>query len=432
MNYAPYEPYSMGTSLYAIVAVADTAVLMGRIGTSGDEAQRFHYAIPPELQEQLAPGQLVWVPFRHEQRQGVVLGFDDHAPVQKVRPLTAIANAEPFLQPYQLELAQWMSRYYLAPLWDTLLLLLPPGVTQGVDRFLRRTSRPISQTLNRDQRTILAWLESRVERTPYEEIQKLLQTLKATDSAVEELTHFGLVAEEVEPRAPRVRPRLERFVRLIGTAAEQNRRFQSVGRANRAADVIQAVAEAGGTISWRQLQRLVAIDEKAMDELVEKRLIEWQGGHYVQRDYPDEPTRLSEAQERLLAWVDGQSEDTPLPLRGVQSNGFSRKTIETTAARSYLRIVDAGPLTVKLCMPLYRVNALADEWRNSASVRAVLSYLQDSPVELTRQEIFAATGASPANINALVKAGVVTIDQREVLRNPLAERQYPKKACPLY
>jgi primosomal protein N' (replication factor Y) len=418
------------TSLYAIVAVADTASLMGRIGNTSDDAQRFHYVIPPELQEQLAPGQLVWVPFRHEQRQGVVLGFDDHAPVQKVRPLTAIAQAEPFLQPYQLDLAQWMSKQYLAPLWDTLLLLLPPGVTQGVDRFLRRTPRPVSQPLNRDQRTILAWVESQPERTPYEEVQKLLQTLKATSTAVEELTQYGLVQEEVEPRAPKVRPRLERFVRLVGTTEEQNRRFQSVGRANRAADVIQAVAEGEGAIGWRHLQRLVATDEKVIDELVEKGLVEWQGGHFLQRDYPDEPTKLTEAQERLLTWVDGQSDDTPLPLREVQANGFAQKSIEATAARGYLRVVDAGPLTIRLRFPLYRVNALVDEWRNSAPVRAVLNYLQDAPVELTRQEIFSATGATPAHINALVKAGIVVIDQREVLRNPLAERLYPKSIPP--
>src|SRR5688500_3192764 len=102
-------------SLYAIVAVADTSPLAG-------DAQRFHYAIPPELQEQLAPGPLVWVPFRHEQRQGVVLAFDDHAPVRKVRPLTAITQAEPFLQPFQLQLAEWMSARYVAPLWDTMLM----------------------------------------------------------------------------------------------------------------------------------------------------------------------------------------------------------------------------------------------------------------------------------------------------------------------
>lgn len=412
-------------SLYAIVAVADTGALAARLGKGIDETQSFHYLIPPELQEQLAPGQLVWVPFRHEQRQGVVLGFADHAPVHKVRPLTAIANADPFLQPYQVELAQWMSQQYLAPLWDTLLLLLPPGVTQGVDRFLQRTARPVSHALNRDQRMILAWVEAQVQRTPYEEVQKLLQTLKATDEAVAELVQWGLIQEEVEPRAPKVRPRLERFVRLLGSTEEQNRRFHSVGRANRAADVVQAVAEAGGTVSWKQLQRLVATDEKAIDGLVEQGLLEWQGGDFVQRDDPDEPPKLSEAQARLVSWVEGQPDDVALPLRAVQAEGFSAKTIEATAARGYLRVVSAGVLTVRLKTQPYRVNPLLDEWRGSSAVRSALHYLQASPVEVTPNEIFHGTGASPANLNALVKAGIVAVEGREVLRNPLAERRYP-------
>ncbi|HYN87035.1 MAG TPA: hypothetical protein VER55_00825, partial [Ardenticatenaceae bacterium] len=109
----------------------------------------FHYAIPPELHGELEVGHLVWVPFGRDQRQGLVTGFDDDSPVpsERVRPIHKLAAPDPFLRPYQIELARWISHHYLAPLWDTLVLMLPSGVLQGTERVVRLVRGDERQTV---------------------------------------------------------------------------------------------------------------------------------------------------------------------------------------------------------------------------------------------------------------------------------------------
>ena len=90
----------------------------------------FHYEIPPALGADIALGQLVWVPFGKQQAQGIVVGFDTVAPVPQLRQIAKAVADIPPLTPVQIELARWLSLYYLAPLFDALSLMLPLGVAR--------------------------------------------------------------------------------------------------------------------------------------------------------------------------------------------------------------------------------------------------------------------------------------------------------------
>ena len=90
-------------------------------------AQTFHYHLPPALEGRVEPGHLVWVPFGHQQVQGVVVGFAAGSPVP-TRPVARLARPEPVLQPWQVELAMWMAQAYVAPLAETIKLFIPPGM----------------------------------------------------------------------------------------------------------------------------------------------------------------------------------------------------------------------------------------------------------------------------------------------------------------
>ena len=88
----------------------------------------FSYAIPEELRNQVAVGQLVEVPFRNGALQGIVVGLSDQAPADVVlRPLTSILEATPVVDADRLQLARWLSQRYLAPLQTCVQLFLPPG-----------------------------------------------------------------------------------------------------------------------------------------------------------------------------------------------------------------------------------------------------------------------------------------------------------------
>ncbi|MCB1746221.1 MAG: primosomal protein N' [Gammaproteobacteria bacterium] len=88
--------------------------------------QVFDYRVPAGLNPRR--GARVWVPFGTAHRVGVVVavhgdGRGESAP--ELKPLDAVLDAEPLLDPAMLRLAAWSADYYQHPLGDVLAALLP-------------------------------------------------------------------------------------------------------------------------------------------------------------------------------------------------------------------------------------------------------------------------------------------------------------------
>ena len=106
-----------------------SAATATRLGGGPATFQTFHYHIPPQLQGELAPGHLVWVPFGRQQVQGIVVRLSDHSPVP-TKPIQRLARPRPVLTPVQIQLAFWIADYYVAPASEAIKLFLPPGLLQ--------------------------------------------------------------------------------------------------------------------------------------------------------------------------------------------------------------------------------------------------------------------------------------------------------------
>ena len=87
----------------------------------------FTYAIPEGLRAQVQPGSRVLVPFRKKSLVGVVVEFADAPPAEtKIRDIAKVLDLIPALTPKLLGLAQWIARYYLAPVGEVFRAMLPP------------------------------------------------------------------------------------------------------------------------------------------------------------------------------------------------------------------------------------------------------------------------------------------------------------------
>src|SRR5271170_5497642 len=82
----------------------------------------FTYALNGEIP---GVGCRVLVPFRNEKLAGVVVRVHDDAPPVEAKPLLTILDREPIVSGPLLELAQWISQYYIAPLGEVLRTMLP-------------------------------------------------------------------------------------------------------------------------------------------------------------------------------------------------------------------------------------------------------------------------------------------------------------------
>jgi primosomal protein N' (replication factor Y) len=87
----------------------------------------FHYSIPTELEGLLVVGSQVEIPFGKSNRIGYVVGFVEKSSVPGIKPICKIVSDTPAFTKNGLELAKWLSEYYLSFFSTSLRAILPPG-----------------------------------------------------------------------------------------------------------------------------------------------------------------------------------------------------------------------------------------------------------------------------------------------------------------
>lgn len=95
----------------------------------------FVYEVPGDLQEKLAVGQLLSVPFGHRTARGFVLEVSknksgEEVPAAKLKPIAGIVDETPFFSPALLELVRKLAAYTAAPIESLLRAAVPAAVVK--------------------------------------------------------------------------------------------------------------------------------------------------------------------------------------------------------------------------------------------------------------------------------------------------------------
>lgn len=171
------------------------------------------YSIPPRLVSQLQVGQRVRVPLGRSNRAqlGYVVAIRQTTRHPKVKPLLAIDDERVLINPKLMELARWMSRYYVAPLGAVLDSIIPAAVkkrtglayTQMVrlnwDR--EKVQELIEKTKAPKRRAILARL-LQLEPDHAIDIVKLASEAGSTVPTVRKLRTLGVITITAELDLP--------------------------------------------------------------------------------------------------------------------------------------------------------------------------------------------------------------------------------------
>src|SRR5215470_8568598 len=70
-------------------------------------------------------GGRVLVPFRTSRLPGVVTALHDRQPSVETKTVHSVLDAEPLIDARLMELAEWISNYYIAPIGEVLRSMLP-------------------------------------------------------------------------------------------------------------------------------------------------------------------------------------------------------------------------------------------------------------------------------------------------------------------
>lgn len=224
--------------------------------------QTFTYRVPQSLP--VAPGHAVYVPFGSRTLQGVVMELTDEPRFADARDITALIEPRPLVSTERLAVASWMSGYYLAPLFECVSLMLPPGFKRRPLTILRpavwvsQTPEAALSDLTETQRAVFAVIVER-GKVATEELQRLLKA-KGVPAAVTALVRRGLLERCYRLSRPAVKPKVVPHLKpLTDEEALRTwarlRREEGTPRAQRRALIAETLAEEGA-IPLSQARRL--------------------------------------------------------------------------------------------------------------------------------------------------------------------------------
>jgi primosomal protein N' (replication factor Y) len=187
------------------------AVFLDRVPAESARERAFTYSIPERLADQIALGQLVWVPFGARRLQGVVIAFSDTSPVEQTKDIGEIIDPRPCLSAAHIDLARWIARTYLCSLNDAIQLMLPPGVEQPVETRLLLAPNAPRENLTPKQAALVEWLE-------HGEL-KLDAVPRELRASVDALARRGVIVKRALLAPPRAKPKRIKAVRLVSPDA---------------------------------------------------------------------------------------------------------------------------------------------------------------------------------------------------------------------
>lgn len=170
----------------------------------------YSYLVPPELEDRLAPGMRVTVPFGKGQRP--VEAFCIDVARRKwdttLKPVLQLRDEQPVLSPKLLELGRWLARYYAAHLGRTLDLMVPAAAKS---RAGWRKVKYVSLASDPDPNTEISNLKwSAKQSAIVEHLHKTNGRLRAADlckiadctsAVLTALAKKGLIQIETVPEA---------------------------------------------------------------------------------------------------------------------------------------------------------------------------------------------------------------------------------------
>ena len=405
---------------------------LGADREAGPGGRSFTYAVPERLAGRLKPGHLVWVPFRSRRLQAVVLELTDQPPGFDTREIAALVWAHPVLTSTQLKLAYWVSDYYLAPLIESLRLMLPVRISQRGRTVLARTREPAPPALTCSQAELLAQI-AEGEGT-WAEVSAGLKVTQKAD--LEPLITLGLVAREVAFASPPPRPRVDRRVRLLADPPAIARALPVLGQTSIEADILHWLAgQADPVLPMAELcaalgctpSRVRTLSGHGSFALLPARTLVHRtafGGDV--RQPPAKPAHARKQATALALLPEHLVDEADFRAQ----HGIARVTLNDLISDGLAERIEE-PAQVRLTLAREAVAKEIIRLRGAEKHSQVLAALQRHEGPPWIGWVYSETAATLDTLRDLEAAGLIAIEAEVIWRDPLAGREFKPAEPPV-
>ena len=307
--------------------------------------QSFTYLVPEGMAGDIQVGQRVLVPFGRRRLTGFVVGLKEETDVEKVRPIEDILETEPSFTPEILELARWMSEYYLCSWGEALRACLPAGLLSQTRLVLEPTEKATKEAVAELQKRspLQAKVLAKVLGGGVRTVGMLTRRLgrQGIHQAVWGLAKKGFLKVDVQLAVGKARPRTERTVKLHPSLRKGGQVYEIIRqiekRAPKQAEILSILAEHKEPLAVRTLLEYAKAAPATLKGLHRKRWVVL-SRRAVSRDpyskleiVPPPEFELTDEQKSVLAEINGaieREEYATFLLHGVTGSGKTQVYIE--------------------------------------------------------------------------------------------------------
>ncbi|OGN95812.1 MAG: primosomal protein N' [Chloroflexi bacterium RBG_13_51_18] len=236
------------------------------VSVNSPAAQRrtFSYAIPPGLD--VGVGQAVIVPFGEKVLQGVVLEVTPLPAVEDTREILGTIETSPILSKYQIQLARWISDYYLAPVFSAVALMLPPAFERKALTFISPVNPDIDiDSLNEEQKKVMA-LSVEKGSVGLRQVEKVLGKKRA-GAVILQMVRQGLINRSYELAPVRMKPKTELYISLVESRGDE------IKLSSKQSTLYDFFKKQSQPVRWMEARKKTGCSKSVADALARRSLI---------------------------------------------------------------------------------------------------------------------------------------------------------------
>ncbi|HKV26355.1 MAG TPA: primosomal protein N' [Candidatus Acidoferrum sp.] len=400
----------------------------------------FTYAVPETLRATVQPGMRVLVPFRKKSMVGVVVKVAEQpATESKLREITKVLEFLPALTPQLIELGQWISTYYLAPVGEVFRAMLPPLVELKV----RRTIVPTAA--GRDAASGLGSGELREGLSPAEAALLKKAGSKSTPMPFSAAARLGVSADSLQRLRQRglieIRESLEGSKRRTQTIIAWKGRDEDPSKAFEPnEEKIRALLETErGPLPLSRLLKLAQISRGAIKSMLMHGLLEsWEepldpAEDPFDQDYTPPAHALNEVQESVFKAIRARFELGEFGvqlLHGVTGSGKTEvylRSVQETLARGKTAIILVPEIALTLWIGRQCRSWFGAKYEGVAVLHSALSDAERAREwwRVRNGEARVVVGTRSAIFAPVENLGLVIVDEEQ-------ESSYKQEETPRY
>ncbi len=292
----------------------------------------FTYEVPINLQDQVAVGKRVFVPFGRRKRTGFIVAINTSSGLEKVKSISEVLDEEPLFSEQDLRFYDWIANYFMYPLGKALAEIIPAGAEKK--DFLWITPLPgINDIpLSPAQNKLIESLQLYPQGIALSTLAKI-SGLKNISPVICSLQLAGLLQIN-EKQNKQLAPQREKFAILINSKLSE-------ANLTRKQEELIAFMQGKGSMSLHDLILQSGTSSAIIKRLQDKGIIELSTTEKIRTPVLESLTKetavkftLNSQQQKAFLEISGQLGKnifTPILLHGVTGSGKTEVYLDAIA-----------------------------------------------------------------------------------------------------